>query len=131
MRCALLLPIAICGVAFALPANAVMKLDPGEVGVGRPIIMIAHHCPPGMGWAPAGYQRKGRWRSGHCSSWVTQRGQAPSAGNMADRLNAQERARTGSSAPGPYGGPAGPYGQPNQLYGIPGAGQPSAGTPRP
>ena len=129
MRGALLLPIALCGVAFALPANAMMKLGQPEVGAGRAIITVAHHCPPGTGWVAAGYQRKGKWRSGRCSSWVAQRGRAGSPGDIAGQLNAQEAARVGGGAP--YGGPVGPYGQPNQLYGIPGAGQPSAGTPRP
>jgi hypothetical protein len=73
MRGALLLPIALCCVGFALPANAVMKVAPPEVGAARPIITIAHRCPPGMGWVPAGYQRKGKWKDGHCSTWVRQR----------------------------------------------------------
>ncbi|MBV8841902.1 MAG: hypothetical protein JO307_03740 [Bryobacterales bacterium] len=54
--------------------------------------------------------------------------------NAANQLNAQESAsHTGGgmgSAPA-YGGPTNQYGQPNQTYGIPGAGQPSAGTPVP
>jgi hypothetical protein len=73
MRGALLLPIALCCVAFALPANAVMKVDPPEVGARRAIISIAHHCPAGMRWVPAGYQRKGKWKDGHCSTWAPQR----------------------------------------------------------
>jgi hypothetical protein len=56
--------------------------------------------------------------------------------SMANQLNAQESASHaggGMSAP-PMGAPGSPrnqYGQPNQVYGIPGAGQPSAGTPVP
>jgi hypothetical protein len=74
MRGALLLPIALCCVAFALPANAMMKVVPPEVGAERAIVPIArHYCPPGTGWVSAGYQRKGRWRPGHCSTWVPQR----------------------------------------------------------
>jgi hypothetical protein len=73
MRVALLLPIALCCAAFALPANAVMKVNPPEVGVGRPIISIAHRCPAGMGWVPAGYQWKGKWKDGYCSTWVRRR----------------------------------------------------------
>ena len=59
MRVALLLPIALCCAAFALPANAVMKVNPPEVGVGRPIITIAHRCPLCMGWVPAGISVEG------------------------------------------------------------------------
>jgi hypothetical protein len=56
--------------------------------------------------------------------------------NAANQLNAQEsNSHTGGGmggAPAPaYGGPRNAYGQPNQVYGIPGAGQPSAGTPVP
>lgn len=56
--------------------------------------------------------------------------------DMANRLNAQESASHAGGgmggAPAPeYGGPRNVYGQPNQVYGIPGAGQPSAGTPVP
>jgi hypothetical protein len=72
---------------------------------------------------------------------------AGSSGNVANQLNAQEVARNSGGgmggaplpagagmggAPAPeYGGPRNQYGQPNQVYGIPGAGQPSAGTPVP
>jgi hypothetical protein len=56
--------------------------------------------------------------------------------SMANQLNAQELASHGGggmSAPamGAPGSPRNAYGQPNQTYGIPGAGQPSAGTPVP
>ena len=57
--------------------------------------------------------------------------------SMANQLNAQEAASHtgGGMAPAPAmgapGSPRNQYGQPNQIYGIPGAGQPSAGTPVP
>jgi hypothetical protein len=56
--------------------------------------------------------------------------------SMANQLNAQELAsHTGGGMPAPAmgapGSPRNQYGQPNQVYGIPGAGQPSAGTPVP
>jgi hypothetical protein len=59
---------------------------------------------------------------------------SPSDG-MANQLNAQELASHGGGTPAPAmgapGSPRNAYGQPNQTYGIPGAGQPSAGTPVP
>jgi hypothetical protein len=60
----------------------------------------------------------------------------PSSDSMANQLNAQESANhTGGGMPAPAmgapGSPRNQYGQPNQVYGIPGAGQPSAGTPVP
>src|SRR5580704_1255414 len=56
--------------------------------------------------------------------------------SMANQLNAQELASHGGGgmpapAMGAPGSPRNAYGQPNQTYGIPGAGQPSAGTPVP
>src|SRR5262249_30597803 len=57
--------------------------------------------------------------------------------SVANQLNAQEAASHtgGGMAPAPAmgapGSPRNQYGQPNQIYGIPGAGQPSAGTPVP
>jgi hypothetical protein len=56
--------------------------------------------------------------------------------SMANQLNTQESAsHAGGGMPAPaMGAPGSPrnvYGQPNQTYGIPGAGQPSAGTPVP
>jgi hypothetical protein len=60
----------LCCFAFALPANAVMKVELPEVGAGRAIISIAQYCPPGTRWVPAGYQRKGKWKPARCSTWV-------------------------------------------------------------
>ena len=89
--------------------------------------------------------RSHRTRTGHkmVRHGASRRGTGPND-NIANQLNAQELARSGGGmggAPAPamggepapaYGGPrTAPYGQPNQLYGIPGAGQPSAGTPVP
>jgi hypothetical protein len=88
--------------------------------------------------------RSHRTRTGHkmVRHGASRRGTGPND-NIANQLNAQELARSGGGmapapapamggAPAPaYGGRTGPYGQPNQLYGIPGAGQPSAGTPVP
>jgi hypothetical protein len=134
MRRALLLPIAMYCTAFALPANALVVVDRPEAKTEKPIITIAARCPAGMKWVPAGYQRKGRWRDGHCSSWVARKARPGDV--VANQLNAQEVARNSGGgmggAPAPaYGGPRNAYGQPNQIYGIPGAGQPSAGTPVP
>jgi hypothetical protein len=71
-----------------------------------------------------------RMRTGHHRAMRHGRVRATSpSDNVANQLNAQEAARTGSSAP--MGGPpgmmgsrvAGAYGQPNPEQGIPGAGQ--------
>ena len=56
--------------------------------------------------------------------------------STANQLNAGESAsHAGGGMPAPAmgapGSPTNAYGQPNQTYGIPGAGQPSAGTPVP
>jgi len=126
MRRALLLPIALCCAAFALPANALVAVDRPEAKPEKPIITIAARCPAGMKWVPAGYQRKGRWRDGHCSSWVARKARPGDV--VANQLNTQEVARNSGGGMGgapAYGRPTGPYGQPNQLYGIPGAGQAS------
>jgi len=131
MRRILLLPIAVCCAAFALPANALVVVDRPEAKPEKPIITIAARCPAGMKWVPAGYQRKGRWRDGHCSSWVARKARPGDV--VANQLNAQESAQHGGGmAPAPaYGGPTNAYGQPNQIYGMPGAGQPSASGPTP
>jgi hypothetical protein len=62
MRIALLLSIALCCAAFAVPANA--AADKPGVGTGQ---SVAPRCPPGSWWVPEGYQRKGKWKPGHCS----------------------------------------------------------------
>jgi hypothetical protein len=70
MRSALLLSIALGCIVFALPANAV---PPGkhQADARQPIIKIAQKCPPGSWWIPEGYQRKGKWKPGHCSKVTT------------------------------------------------------------
>jgi hypothetical protein len=67
MRIALLLSIALCCAAFAVPANAANSDRPG-VGAGQ---SAAPRCPPGSWWVPEGYQRKGKWKPGHCSRVTT------------------------------------------------------------
>ena len=73
MRVALLLPIALCCAAFALPAKAGVMVDRLGPVAGQEIITVANRCPPGTGWVPAGYQWKGKWKDGHCSTWVRRR----------------------------------------------------------
>ena len=74
MRGALLLFTALCCAVFALPADAVV-VTPGkhQLGAGQAIIKIAQpqKCPHGSWWIPEGYQRKGKWKPGHCSKVVT------------------------------------------------------------
>ena len=76
MRGALLLSTALCCAVFALPADAVV-VTPGkhQLGAGQAIIKIAQpqKCPPGSWWIPEGYQRKGKWKPGHCSKVVVTR----------------------------------------------------------
>jgi hypothetical protein len=67
MRGALLLSIALCCTAFALPANAVVTAPAPAVGAGHAIVGVAQRCPPGSWWIPEGYQRKGKWKPAHCS----------------------------------------------------------------
>jgi len=148
-RTLLLLPIAMCCAAFALPANALVAFDRPAAKLEKPLVTVATHCkagdhcaaaahcPPGTRWTPAKYGRAGKWRVAHCTTWKAQ-----PADSAANQLNAQEAARNagggmgapggmGGAPPAPvYGGPrTAPYGQPNQLYGIPGSGQPSPSGP--
>jgi hypothetical protein len=34
---------------------------------GFPIVPVAHKCPKGQRWIPAGYAAKGKYRAGHCA----------------------------------------------------------------
>ena len=74
MRVASILSIGLCCAAFALPAKAGMMVDRLGPVAGQKIITVADRCPPGTGWVPAGYQRKGKWKDGHCSTWIPYRG---------------------------------------------------------
>jgi hypothetical protein len=68
MRIALLLSIALCCGAFALPANAaVMPNGPGFLAAQA----VTQRCPPGSWWIPEGYQWKGKWKAAHCSKVTT------------------------------------------------------------
>ena len=83
-------------------------------------------------------------RMGHRMAMRHGKRRAASPGNIANRLNAQELARVGSSSPpsptlgptpsGTSGGPMAPgtlgggYGQPSPTQGIPGGNQPSASS---
>ena len=58
MRIRLLLSLALCCAAFAVPANAATADRPGTV-TGQ---SVAPRCPPGSWWVPEGYQRKGKWK---------------------------------------------------------------------
>ena len=73
MRGLLLLSIALCCTGFALPAHAVVAPGKHEIGTGQATIRIAQNqkCPPGSWWMPDGYQRKGKWKPGHCSKVTT------------------------------------------------------------
>ena len=66
MRLALLLSLALCCTAFAVPANVVL-VSGKKASAGDPVIGIAQRCPPGSWWIPEGYQRKGKWKPAHCS----------------------------------------------------------------
>ncbi len=67
MRIALLLSIALACAAFVLPANAANGDRPGFLAAQA----AAPRCPPGSWWVPEGYQRKGKWKPGHCSKVTT------------------------------------------------------------
>jgi hypothetical protein len=32
-----------------------------------PVVPVAHKCPKGQRWIPAGYAAKGKYRAGHCA----------------------------------------------------------------
>jgi hypothetical protein len=92
------------------------------------------------GWAPAVTPISTQCSSQSSPSpWGETFGGPPwPSSSMANQLNAQESASHsggGWAVPAPAmgepGSPRNQYGQPNQVYGIPGAGQPSAGTPVP
>jgi hypothetical protein len=104
MRSTLLLPIAMCCAAFALPANALVAVDLPAAKLEKPIVTVAAHhhckvgdtcdsaahCPPGTRWVPAKYGRAGKWRLSHCSNWVYR----PSpTDTVANQLNTQESAQ--------------------------------------
>jgi hypothetical protein len=63
MRIALLLSIALCCAAFALPANAASGDRAGFLAAQA----ATQKCPPGSWWIPEGYQWKGKWKAAHCS----------------------------------------------------------------
>jgi hypothetical protein len=71
MRGVLLLSIALLCTALAQPGNAVVKSGAQEIGVGRAMAQNAQKCPPGSWWIREGYQRKGKWKPGHCSKVTT------------------------------------------------------------
>src|ERR1700730_1618006 len=73
MRVASMLSIGLLCAAFALPANAgVMAAGLGPAG--QAIIPIAYNWPPGSQWVPPGYAWKGKWKDGHCSTWIPYHG---------------------------------------------------------
>jgi hypothetical protein len=114
-------------VAVPLAANAV------PTGPGMPTVGSAQGVELVAGSSPNADQYTSKARKARHHQ-ATHRGSASPSDNMAGQLNAQEAASHGGmgSAPAPaYGGPTNQYGQPNQIYGIPGAGQPSAGSPVP
>jgi hypothetical protein len=71
MRAPLLLSIGLFCVAFAQPANSIVPISKAQTDARQPIIKIAQRCPPGSWWIPEGYQRKGKWKPGHCSKVTT------------------------------------------------------------
>jgi hypothetical protein len=74
MRIVSMLSIGLLCAGFALPANAgVTAAGLGPVA-GQAIIPIADGCPPGSAWVPAGYAHKGKWKDGHCSTWIPYEG---------------------------------------------------------
>ena len=105
-----MLSIGLLCAAFALPANAGVTAAGPRPVAGRAIIPIADSCPPGSQWVPPGYAWKGKWKDGHCSTWIPYHGY--SAGN--------------SQLTMPYGYSGG-YGQPSPTEAS-GAWQPSASS---
>lgn len=71
MRAPLLLSIGLFCIAFAVPANAVVPVGKHQAGARQAVVPIAQKCPPGSWWIPEGYQRKGKWKPGHCSKVTT------------------------------------------------------------
>ena len=70
MRGPLLLSIALLCIAFAIPADAGVTPGKYEFAAGQAMMAAAPKCPPGSWWIPEGYQRKGKWKPGHCSKVV-------------------------------------------------------------
>jgi hypothetical protein len=71
MRGPLLLSIALGWIVFAPQASAAAAAGKYEFGAGRAMMTAAPKCPPGSWWIPEGYQRKGKWKPGHCSKVAT------------------------------------------------------------
>jgi hypothetical protein len=110
MRVASMLSIGLLCTAFALPANAgVTAAGLGPVA-GQAIIPIADNCPSGSQWVAPGYAWKGKWKDGHCSTWIPYQGYSAGYGQPAM----------------PYGYSGG-YGQPSPTEAS-GASQPSASS---
>jgi|SRR5690349_5987059 len=112
MRRKSLLLIAMCCVALAAPAQALMVVERPVAKSEAPIISIQahvqpHHCPPGTRWVAARYGRAGKWRNAHCTTWVRR---AHPGDNMANQLNSQQLSQ-------PPGGM--PYGQPAPAQSLP------------
>ena len=127
-------------IAAALASVAVLPLAANAVPTGPSIPAVSSPRGVELVVGPSGNAdqhtsaaRKARHH--HGARHPVARHGRPSE-SMANQLNAQESASHsggGMSAPamGAPGSPRNQYGQPNQVYGIPGAGQPSAGTPVP
>ena len=73
MRGALLLSTALCCAVFALPANAAITAGNDQVAAARRSSRSRRlkNVHPAPWWIPEGYQRKGKWKPGHCSKVVT------------------------------------------------------------
>ena len=71
MRGLLLLSIGLFCIALAPAANAIVSVSKHQGGAGPAVSRIAQKCPPGSWWMPEGYQRKGKWKPGHCSKVTT------------------------------------------------------------
>jgi hypothetical protein len=129
MRVAVFGLLSALGVAaLPLTANAV------PTGPSMPTVGTARGVELVVGSNADQYTSAARKARHHHGARHSATRHGPSSDSMANRLNAQESASHAGGMPPPPGAPGSPtnvYGQPNQIYGIPGAGQPSAGTPVP
>jgi hypothetical protein len=69
MRALALGLIAAFAVATGLQTAGAVPIPRGDTTglYGSPVVPVAHKCPKGQRWIPAGYARKGKYRAGHCA----------------------------------------------------------------
>ena len=69
MRSSVLALFIITGLVPALPAAAGIPAGQGKAFAApvSNIVPIAHKCPKGQYWVPAGYAKHGKYRAAHCA----------------------------------------------------------------